>query len=42
MSLYLYQYMPVGAPICEDILQGIGQLEGINIAETELNVSIDN
>ena len=26
----------------EDILKGVGQLEGVNIAESELDVRIDN
>jgi hypothetical protein len=31
-----------GTNVRKDILQGVSQLEGIDIAETELNVSIDN
>jgi hypothetical protein len=31
-----------GTNVRKDILQGVGQLEGVDIAETELNVSIDN
>jgi hypothetical protein len=28
--------------MCKDVLKGIGQLEGINIAETELNIGVHN
>ena len=31
-----------GTNVRKDILQGVGQLEGVDIAETTLNVSIDN
>ena len=31
-----------GTNVGKDVLQGVSQLEGVDIAKTELNVSIDN
>ena len=31
-----------GSDVREDVLNGVGELEGVNIAETELNVSVDD
>jgi hypothetical protein len=28
--------------VCKNVLQGVGQLEGVDIAETELDVSVDD